>query len=507
MAPRRDRGRVSGGRADRGPALGGGWRTEAPGADKPASGPRTTGNRAPPGRAPRREGRTRSAEPRSAKFAKMLGPAPSVPRPFRTLRTLLTTLVVLAAVAVLGLLFRQRFAALESDGSGGGAPGTVGARSAVPVEVGSITRGDLILRRTFSGTLEPGAEFTAASKIAGRLRSLEVELGEAVVRGQVVARIDDAEFVQDVRRVEADLAVARAGRSEAASALEIASRALARARSLGEEGLTSASQLDVALSSELAAAARLEVTAAGVERAEAALESVRLRLGDTLVTANWDGDDEQRVVAARYLDEGGNVAANAPLLSIVRLDPLVCVVDIPERDYARLAVGQRARLVADGYPGAEFEAHVERIAPVFRSSTRQARVELLVANADLRLKPGMFVRVTLELETVPDALSAAADALSERGGELGLFRVDPDTSVAAWIPVLVGVRTGDRVEVRTDDDMLDEGDQIVTLGQELCEDGATVVVRQRRPDASSSDSAAPTPEPTAGSGASAPPAR
>ncbi|QDU85053.1 Macrolide export protein MacA [Planctomycetes bacterium Pla163] len=407
-------------------------------------------------------------------------------------RSLLTTLVVLAVLVGLGLLFQQRFEALDP-----GAPGTAAQRSAVPVEVGAIERGDLVLRRTFSGTLEPAAEFTAASKIAGRLKRLEVELGESVARGQVVARIDDAEFVQDVRRVEADLAVARASRSEAASALEIARRALERARSLGEEGLASASQLDAALASELAASARLEVTDAGIERAEAALESVHLRLADTLVTANWDGDDEERVVAARYLDEGGNVAANAPLLSIVRLDPLVCVVDVPERDYARLAVGQKAQLVADGYPDDRFEGRVERIAPVFRSSTRQARVELLVANTDLRLKPGMFVRATLELETVEDVLSAPADALTERSGDVGLFALDGATSTVRWIPVDVGIRTGNRVELRVADGALDAGDEVVTLGQELCEQGAAVAVRQRRTDARTSGAVErPTPRPS-----------
>jgi RND family efflux transporter MFP subunit len=401
-------------------------------------------------------------------------------------RSLLLTLLVLLALTALGFAVRDRLLELDRPTTS-----AAGERAPTPVETASILVEDLILRRTFSGTLEPAAEFTAASKIAGRLERLEVELGEAVVRGQVVARIDDAEFVQDVRRVEADLAVARASRSEAASALEIARRALERARSLGEEGLASASQLDAALASELAASARLEVTAAGIERAEAALESVHLRLSDTLVTADWDGEDEQRVVAARYLDEGGNVAANAPLLSIVRLDPLVCVVDVPERDYARLAVGQQAQLVADGYPGARFEGRVERIAPVFNSSTRQARVELLVANTDLRLKPGMFVRATLELETVTNALSAPTDALTERSGEIGLFKVDRETSIASWIPVEVGIRTGNRVELRVADGALDAGDQIVTLGQELCEDGSVVAVRQHRTDASTLDASDP----------------
>lgn len=381
------------------------------------------------------------------------------------MRSTFTTLLILALVAALGWLGYRR---LDERSR---AKNTVAAASLpAPVEVAGVQHGSITLRRTFSGTLEASSEFILAPKVAGRLERLEVDLGDVVERGQVVAYVDDDEFVQEVSQVEADLVVARASHAEAQSALEIAERALGRAEMLREELVTSESQLDLARTEALEKRARLEVSAAQVQRAEAALEVARIRLGYASVTADWSSGDDRRVVAQRFVDEGEAVSTNAPLLSIVELNPIVCVVQVPERDYARLRTGQEATLTTDAYPGERFTAHVSRVAPVFRSSTRQARVELLVDNADERLRPGMFVRATLELDTDADATLVPVLALTERDGVRGVFVVDEGSSAVRWVPVEVGIVDGSLAAVTA------EGltGRVVTLGQELCEDGTTV---------------------------------
>ena len=326
------------------------------------------------------------------------------------------------------------------------------------------------MRRTFSGTLEASSEFILAPKVAGRLERLEVDLGDVVERGQIVAYVDDDEFVQEVSQVEADLVVARASHAEAESALEIAERALRRAEQLREERVTSESQLDLARTEALAQRARLEVSAAQVLRAEASLEAARIRLAYASVTADWSSGDDRRVVAQRFVDEGEAVSTNAPLLSIVELSPIVCVVQVPERDYARLRIGQQAVLFTDAYPGERFTAHVSRVSPVFRSSTRQARVELVVDNEDERLKPGMFVRSTLELATSENVTLIPVLALTERDGDRGVFVVDDATSTVRWMPVEVGIIDGEVASVSSPG----LSGRVVTLGQELCEDGTVV---------------------------------
>lgn len=390
-------------------------------------------------------------------------------------RTLLV-LVLLAAGAALAWAVVQRLGELRR-----GEAEAVAERPPVPVEVGPVERGPVTLRRTFTGTLEASAEFVVSPRVGGQIEALEADIGDVVLRGALVARLDDDEFVQAANQAESDLAVARATRDEARSALEIAERELGRLEQLRSDGASSESQVDAARSRELAAQARVRVAESNVERAEASLEAARIRTAYTRVTADWNGDDDRRTVAERYVDEGGTIAANGALMSIVELDPVVGVLFVPERDYARIAPGQVATLTTDAYPGRSFEASVVRIAPVFRRATRQARVELQIPNPSEELKPGMFVRATLELERLPDVVVVPFDALTERGDETGVFALADDGERIAWVPVTVGVRDGARVQV--------EGEgltaRVVTLGQALCDDGGRVSVVEPGPAATS----------------------
>jgi RND family efflux transporter MFP subunit len=362
------------------------------------------------------------------------------------------------------------------DGAGSGAgPDSAEASRAVAVEVAAVEQGPIAQRRVFTGTLAPLAEQVIAPKIAGRIAALAVDLADPVRRGQVVARLDNHERVQAVAQAEADLAVAEANLREAESLLGIAERELERIEQLSDRGLGSEAQRDQAKAEQLAKAAHVAVTRAQTERARAALAAARIRLGYTEVAASWHAGDDQRVVAERYVDEGETVAANEPLLRVVALDPLKAVCSVSERDYARLAVGQEAALRTDAFPGEVFAGRIARIAPVFRETTRQARVELRVPNPDQRLKPGMFVRATVVLARVADASIVPQPALTTRDGQTGLFVLDADGGSVRWQPVRVGLRDQQRVQVSGADL---RGARIVTLGQQLLEDGSPVRLPQ-----------------------------
>ena len=340
----------------------------------------------------------------------------------------------------------------------------------VPVEVAPIQSGTIERIRTFSGTLQAHAEFVVAPKVSGRVEQLDVDLADVVKRGQVVARLDNDEYVQAIRQAEADLAVAQANLAEAESLLKIAERELQRIDKLRERGVSSESQRDTAKADQLAKQAHVEVTKAQVIRARAELETARIRLGYTQVTAGWRGGSEQRVVAERYVDEGETVTANAPLLRIVELNPIEVVIYVTERDYASLQPGQHANLSTDAYPDATFHGQIVRISPVFRESTRQAQVELRVDNPRFRLKPGMFVRVMVVLERVSEATIVPEQALVKREEQEGVFLVSADGDSAHWHPVRVGIRQGERVQVTG------EGLQgrVVTLGQQLLDEGSAI---------------------------------
>ncbi|MDT8388182.1 MAG: efflux RND transporter periplasmic adaptor subunit [Thiogranum sp.] len=377
--------------------------------------------------------------------------------------------LVLVVVAGLGWLIAERFI---DEQSAGDAASSDNRRA--PVEVADIQRGPIELRRLFTGTLNARAEFVVAPKIGGRVEDLLVDLGDRVERGQVVAELDDAEYVQAVRLAEAELAVAAANLAEARSQLALAERELQRLDRLRERGVSSESQLDLARADQSAKKALVEVSQAQVMRARAALETARIRLGYTRVSADWTGGNAERLVGARYLDEGETVAANAPLLQIVELDPLTAVFFVTERDYALLQVGQSAEIRTDIWPGEIFPGEIVRIAPVFQSSTRQAQVEVRVANPQRRLKPGIFARIALVLERVADAQIVPEQALVTRDGNRGLFVVTEEGAAVAWREVEVGIREGERVQVSGEV----PGNRVVVLGQQLLRDGSQIVIAE-----------------------------
>jgi RND family efflux transporter MFP subunit len=172
------------------------------------------------------------------------------------------------------------------------------------------------------------------------------------------------------------------------------------------------------------------------------------------------------------VDAGQTVAANEPLLLIVELHPIVGVVFVTESDYARLKPGQLVSLTTDAYPGEQYAGRIDRIAPVFRKSTRQARIEMTIDNPQHRLKPGMFIRATVVLAQIPEATIVPEQALTKRDDRSGVFIVSEDGQSVVWREIKEGIREGDRVQV--------EGEglsgRVVTLGQQLVNNGSLITI-------------------------------
>ncbi|MCA9000543.1 MAG: biotin/lipoyl-binding protein, partial [Planctomycetes bacterium] len=155
--------------------------------------------------------------------------------------------------------------------------GQAKAAAPAPVELGPVTHGTIVLRRTFSGTLEASGEIDLASRITGHLDRLDVDLGDRVERGQVIAWLDTDELELAESQAVADLAVAQANLLETEAQAALARRTLERRESLGAQGMTSQSELDTLRASATSASASVAVSEARVRRAEAALEGARLR--------------------------------------------------------------------------------------------------------------------------------------------------------------------------------------------------------------------------------------
>jgi RND family efflux transporter MFP subunit len=376
-------------------------------------------------------------------------------------------IVALLFAGVAGWLLFERFNLQEHSPARRGR-----VVKAVPVEVAPVQRGRMELERTFSGALEARAQFVVAPKVSGRVERIYVNLADTVKRGQVVAELDNDEYVQAVAQARANVEVAQASAAGAKSALDIAIRELERTSKLRERGIASESQFDVARATQLDKKSQLDVARALVSRAESALRSEEIRLGYTKVTAGWTDASDRRIVAERYVDEGETVSANAPLLRIVEIDPVIAVVFVTERDYALLSPHQPVVVTTDAFPGQRFEGRIERIAPIFREATRQARVELTVSNGELRLKPGMFIRATVVLDQIEEAMHVPEPALTVRDGETGVFVVNADGRSVAWRKVRTGIRDAGRVQVSGEG----VSGRVVTLGQHLLKDGSAIIV-------------------------------
>ncbi len=375
----------------------------------------------------------------------------------------------------LAMVFYQRFSE-DPMAAGEGQRG----ESVVAVEVTSVERDSIRNVRAFSGSLFSQSSFEIVAKVGGQLSSLKVDIGDRVERGQVIGRIDDEAFIQDVVQAEAEREVARANLEEALSSLELAERERDRVQALRERRVVSAADLDSAEAAVQAERSRVRVTEAVIQQREAALLAARLRLSYTGIAASWEGPGDYRVVGERFVDEGATVTANQAIVSLVDLQRLRAVIQVTERDYGRILVGQRGEIRSDAVPGEVFQANVVRRAPQFRESSRQARIELEVPNPDQRLLPGQFIRAQLELGRADDAVVVPRASLVRREGRQGIFLVEPaeegDGTRAVFVPVIAGHVEGERVQI-VEPELSGE---VVVLGQDLLADGTPVRVVARR---------------------------
>ncbi|MCH8474822.1 MAG: efflux RND transporter periplasmic adaptor subunit [Opitutales bacterium] len=345
-----------------------------------------------------------------------------------------------------------------------------GSGQAVAVEVETIERRSIKEVRLFTGTLEPAREFIVAAKVSGRLLNLEVDIGDLVERGQLLARLEDDEFREEVEQARADLAVAEANKKEAQSSLELASVELERERVLRERDISSQADLDTAKARLRAAESSLAVAEARIRQREATLRAAEVRLSHTRIHASWEGNDTERVVGERYANEGGNLSVNEAIVSLLQIDELRANVQVTERDYGRISVGMGGLLRVDTYPGEDFPAEVSRKSPRFAEQTRQARVELRVPNTEQNLRPGMFARVHVTLAERDEVIAVPRDAVVRRESRQGLFLVDgeEDEPRARFVEVEPGIVDGGWLEIRSPEI---EG-RVVTLGQDQLIDGS-----------------------------------
>ena len=381
---------------------------------------------------------------------------------------------ILAALFLVFLAW-QIISRLPGGGAAGGPRG-----AAVAVEIAAVERGGIRDIGTFSGTLIPKSYFTVVPKISGRIKELFVDIGDRLTRGQLVALLEDEEYQQQVIQAEADLGVAKANLEEAMSARELARKEIERAKTLHEKGILSDAELEAAQSAFSTRDARFKVTNAQIANQQAALETAKVRLSYTRIRAAWETGGDVRFVGERFVNPGAMLSSNTPLLSVIELQPITAVIHVTEKDYFRLRTEQPVLLTSGAYPGREFHGVVARVAPILKETSREARVEVNVENADGALKPGMFVNARIEFVSRADATVVPTSAIVNRGALQGLFMADLEAKKAVFQPATVGIIEGDRAEILEPATLTG---YVITLGHHLLENGTALLLPADAPGA------------------------
>ncbi len=384
------------------------------------------------------------------------------------------TLAIFGALIMLIVIWRI-FGIFGDGGNGEGAGRRSGAERAVAVEIEMLKKGTVRDIGLFTGSLAARSSFIAAPKVSGHLNRLLVDIGDAVSSGQIIAELDDQEYRLQAAQARAERAVAKANVKEVESTKETARRELERVEALRAKKVVSESELDEVRALYTASEAKHQVALAEVERRSAALSAAELRLSYTRVMASWRDEERDRVVGERYADEGDLLSANSPIVSIIDNSVMTALIDVIERDYPRMSVGQEAVIETDAYPGREFEGKIARIAPLLKEASRQARVEIEIPNPDRALKPGMFVRVRIQFERHENVTTAPFSAIARREGRQGVFLADLENKTAEFIPVELGIVEGELAEIIEPE----ISGYVVTLGHYVLESGSSIQLPQQ----------------------------
>jgi RND family efflux transporter MFP subunit len=317
------------------------------------------------------------------------------------------------------------------------------ARGPIPVEIVSPTRGPAVDAIYATGTVEPTVMLPIAPRVAGRLVELNTDEGTKVRKGQVLARLDDADLASSVVELEA-----RA---------RFAQDQLRRTQELVKRGVSAAIDLDRARADADAAAAQLK--------------RARAQRDFTALVAPANG-----TIIRRDGEIGQFIPAGQAVFFVSCCAPLRVTAEVDEEDIPRVHVGQRAVLRADALPDATIEATVADVTPKGDPIARSYRVRLRLPDPGA-LKVGMTVDANLIVAERANALLVPTTAVKD-----GAVWVVRDGRLARQ-PVKIGVAGDARSEILSG--LGDDARLVANPGEDLVEGRRVRVKAPKTPVASS----------------------
>lgn len=407
---------------------------------------------------------------------------------------LLSVLIAFAALA----LYQGWGATQKKSGKGRS------VRAEIPVQIHPVVRKDLTHSLKANGDIAPLMQVDLFPKVSGYLERINVNLGNPVRQGQVIAQIDQAEFLHKMKEAEAKVAHAKAQLSEmeagsrpeelrqaeeavkqAHSRFENARLHRERIEALYKKQVISKKETDVAemeytvAEAQLAASqqnlrlvgegVRQEVRMASqakLKEMEAILAQEKIRFQNTQIIAPFHGE-----IARKYVDGGALVSPSTPVVNIVHTATVKIVANVLEKDIPLLKPGMKAKIRAETYPEKIFEGKVAQINSVLELSTRTLQAEIYIPNSQQLLKPGMFANVEVVLSEKPQTLIIPREAVIQTEGEPSVFVVEGNLALRRAIAT--GYEQDQMVEVLRG---LKEGEKVVVKGQYSIKDRSSIQI-------------------------------
>ncbi|HZT57584.1 MAG TPA: efflux RND transporter periplasmic adaptor subunit [Pyrinomonadaceae bacterium] len=329
---------------------------------------------------------------------------------------------------------------------------------------------------TVTGTLAAQDQATLSVKVPGRLGVVSVDLGSVVHRGQVVAQVEQQDYKLRVEQADATLQQARVRLGlapqgdddqvkleetgtvrQARAVLDQESDNLKRTSALVEQGVVPRAEYDTALANFKVAQGKYQDAVEEVRNRQGILAQrrtelalARQALADTTVVAPFDG-----VVQEKKASIGEYLAAGAPVVTVVRVNPLRFRGEVPEREASSVRAGQPVRVQIEGDARA-YTGRIVRLSPVINQQNRVLVVEADIANPG-SLRPGGFAHAEIVTDSGGTAITVPPSAVVTFAGiekvitvEDGKAKEKPVTTgrrADTWTEVLSGVGVGDPVVV------------------------------------------------------------
>lgn len=303
------------------------------------------------------------------------------------------------------------------------------------VAVVQVTSRDVPQTATYTSTVQAYVKNNIAPQMAGRIAKINVEIGDFVTKGQILAEMDRTQLLQ------------------AQLQLQNQEVELNRLKALYEAGGLSQSDYDAIEMSYNVAKAQTENL-----------------LENTVLRSPVNG-----VVTARNYDAGDMYAMASPIYTVEQIKPVKLLVGISESDYTKVKKGDSVEITADAIPGTTFYGKIEKIYPTIDPTTRTFTVEVVVSNNYNTLRPGMFARAVVNFGSNHNVVIPDVAVVKQQGsGERFVYVLNPDNTVT-YQKVELGRRMGTEYEVLSG---IEEGAKVVTGGQIRLKDGVKVIVNE-----------------------------